>query len=157
MADITGRIQMCKDRLNNLTDLLVPTDYPRPLPARTVEEVQTHVFNVANTLLEDSKLFSVLLAAFAVLLQRYTGDEEFAVGSSSPDNNTLVLSLNVDTLEQFGQVINMVKEVNIKQDINILELGKEKESFLYIYIILEGRTRTMARKFFFYEREKETE
>ncbi|KAI7858805.1 L-aminoadipate-semialdehyde dehydrogenase [Circinella umbellata] len=110
MDEIDRRIQLCRSRLDNLTDLLVPTDYPRPLPARTVEEVQTHTFNVSNTLLDDKTLSSVLLAAFAVLLQRYTGDEEFAVGSSSPDNNTLVLRLRVNPHEQFEDIIRMVKE-----------------------------------------------
>ncbi|KAI9247129.1 L-aminoadipate-semialdehyde dehydrogenase [Phascolomyces articulosus] len=110
MTDIQERLNDWKERLNNLTDLLVPTDYPRPLPARTVEEVQTHTFAVANTLLNGTKSFSVLLAAFAVLLQRYTGDEEFAVGTSSPDNNTLVLRLGVDPAVRFEDIVSVVQE-----------------------------------------------
>ncbi|KAI8136739.1 L-aminoadipate-semialdehyde dehydrogenase [Fennellomyces sp. T-0311] len=105
-----SRLQTWKTHLQNLTDLLVPTDYPRPLPPRTVEEVQTHkfTFNSSNI---DGKPFSVLLAAFSVLLQRYTGDEEFAVGSSSPDNNTLVLRLNVNPSDTFANVVKMVQQV----------------------------------------------
>ena len=83
MVNAADRITLWKSRLHNLTDLQVPTDYPRPLPARTVEEVQT--FDLSEqTLLSLAQFsmipsrptpFSVILAAFSVLLQRYTGDE----------------------------------------------------------------------------------
>ncbi|KAI8085213.1 L-aminoadipate-semialdehyde dehydrogenase [Halteromyces radiatus] len=107
-----------KTRLASLADLQVPTDYPRPLPSRSVEEVQTCELP-ENTLLSILQLsinqkatpYSILLAAFAVLLQRYTGDEEFAVGSSSSSGNPLVLRLSVDPTNPFQRIVEMVQKV----------------------------------------------
>lgn len=111
--------QLWKTRLHNLTDLQVPTDYPRPLPARTVE--QTESFDLSEkTLMGLVQVsmspirptpFSVILAAFSVLLQRYTGDEEFAIGTSSPTGNPLLLRLNVDPTTTFNSVVEMVRKV----------------------------------------------
>ncbi|KAI8369256.1 L-aminoadipate-semialdehyde dehydrogenase [Radiomyces spectabilis] len=119
----TNHIDAWKARLQNLSDLLLPTDYPRPLPPRTVEEVEAFELP-EKTLLSILQLsmakeydgahpspFSILLAAFAVLLQRYTGDEAFAVGSSSPSGNPLALRLDVDPLQSFEQILDMVNQV----------------------------------------------
>lgn len=125
-SSISDRLQQWKARLQNLSDLLVPTDYPRPLPPKTVEDVEGYELS-EKTLLSILQLsisitdakgnhptpFSILLAAFAILLQRYTGDEEFAVGSSSPSNNALVLRLAVNPLDTFEKVLRMVQEVRL--------------------------------------------
>jgi L-aminoadipate-semialdehyde dehydrogenase len=125
MVNASDRLTSWKARLQNLTDLQVPTDYPRPMPARTVEEVQT--FDLSEkTLLSLAQAsmssvrptpFSVILAAFSVLLQRYTGDEEFAIGTSSPSGNPLLLRLNVDPTTSFENVTEMVTKVNIIEKI----------------------------------------
>lgn len=125
-SSTAARLEAWQARLQNLTDLQVPTDYPRPLPSRTVEEVQSYDLSeqtllsilqhsVGQTTSNNDRPtpFSILLAAFAVLLQRYTGDEEFAVGTSSPSNNTLVLRLNVNPQDTFSKVVNMVHQVRI--------------------------------------------
>ncbi|KAI9280255.1 L-aminoadipate-semialdehyde dehydrogenase [Umbelopsis sp. AD052] len=122
-TDYQDRLKVWHARLNNTTDLLVPTDYPRPLPARVVEDVQTLQLS-EQTLLSILQLslgiqlkdghptpFTILLATFAVLLQRYTGDEEFAVGTSSASGNPLVLKLNVDPQQPFNEVVKMVSQV----------------------------------------------
>ncbi|CAO3703787.1 unnamed protein product [Rhizopus stolonifer] len=119
MVNTADNISIWKTRLQNLTDLLLPTDYPRPLPARTVEEVQTFdlpeqtLLSLAQASMDESRPtpFSVILAAFSVLLQRYTGDEEFAVGTSSPSGNPLLLRLNVEPLNTFAKIIEMVTKV----------------------------------------------
>ncbi|CAO3670007.1 unnamed protein product [Umbelopsis vinacea] len=121
-TDYQDRLKVWHSRLNNITDLLVPTDYPRPLPTRVVEDVQT-VHLSEQTLLSILQLslgiqlseghptpFTILLAAFSILLQRYTGDEEFAVGSSSVSGNPLVLKLNVDAQQPFNEVVKMVAQ-----------------------------------------------
>ncbi|CAO3626910.1 unnamed protein product [Mucor hiemalis] len=119
MVNATDHLASWKARLQNLTDLQVPTDYPRPLPARTVEEVQTFdlseqtlmsLVQVSMTSVRPTP-FSVILAAFSILLQRYTGDEEFAIGTSSPSGNPLLLRLNVDPATSFENVIEMVTKV----------------------------------------------
>lgn len=135
----TARLEAWQARLQNLTDLQVPTDYPRPLPSRTVEEVQSYDLSeqtllsilqhsVGQTTPNNDRPtpFSILLAAFAVLLQRYTGDEEFAVGTSSPSNNTLVLRLNVNPQDTFSKVVNMVHQV-------YKQWGMDKGSFFLLY------------------------
>lgn len=122
-TDYQDRLKVWHARLNNTTDLLVPTDYPRPLPARVVEDVQTLELS-EQTLLSILQLslgiqlkdghptpFTILLATFAILLQRYTGDEEFAVGTSSASGNPLVLKLNVDPQQPFNEVVKMVSQV----------------------------------------------
>lgn len=123
-VDYQERLQAWQSRLNNITDLLIPTDYPRPLPARVVEDVQTLQLS-EQTLLSILQLsigipladgshptpFNILLAAFSVLLQRHTGDEEFTVGSSSASGNPLVLKLNVDAQKPFNDIVKMVSEV----------------------------------------------
>ncbi|KAJ2963282.1 hypothetical protein NQZ79_g1633 [Umbelopsis isabellina] len=123
-VDYQERLVAWQSRLNNITDLLIPTDYPRPLPARVVEDVQTLQLS-EQTLLSILQLsigipladgshptpFNILLAAFSVLLQRHTGDEEFTVGSSSASGNPLVLKLNVDAQKPFNDIVKMVSEV----------------------------------------------
>jgi L-aminoadipate-semialdehyde dehydrogenase len=142
MVNATENITLWKSRLQNLTDLQVPTDYPRPLPARTVEEVQS--FDLSEqTLLSLAQFsmipsrptpFSVILAAFSVLLQRYTGDEEFAIGTSSPTGNPLLLRLNIDPASTLSNIIQMVTEVkHLKVNWVIKEIF-----FFFVLICIDG-------------------
>lgn len=120
MVNAADNIALWKARLQNLSDLQVPTDYPRPFPARTVEGVLN--FDLSEqTLLGLAQCsmtpahptpFSVILAAFSILLQRYTGDEEFAVGTSSPSGNPLLLRLNVDPASNLSSILEMITKVN---------------------------------------------
>ncbi|KAG0189644.1 large subunit of alpha-aminoadipate reductase [Apophysomyces sp. BC1034] len=120
-SDCSEYLQQWKSRLHSLSDLLVPTDYPRPLPPKTVENVEAFelseqtLLSVLQLSMASSSIrptaFSILLAAFAVLLQRYTGDEEFAVGSSSPSGNPLPLCLQVNPNSTFSEVVSMVHQV----------------------------------------------
>ncbi|KAI9475652.1 MAG: L-aminoadipate-semialdehyde dehydrogenase [Benjaminiella poitrasii] len=119
MVNAENHIAFWKARLQNMTDLQVPTDYPRPLPPRTVEQVTT--FDLPEQTLMSLVQFSlvpfrptpfhVILAAFSVLLQRYTGDENFAIGSSSPTGNPLVLRLAIDPTQTLNSTIEMVAKV----------------------------------------------
>jgi L-aminoadipate-semialdehyde dehydrogenase len=119
MVNTVDTISIWKSRLQNLTDLLLPTDYPRPLPPRTVEEVlsfdlpEQTLLSLVQASMYDVRPtpFSVILAAFSVLLQRYTGDEEFAIGTSSPTGNPLLLRLHVDPANTFRGIIDMVTKV----------------------------------------------
>ncbi|KAI8997523.1 L-aminoadipate-semialdehyde dehydrogenase [Pilobolus umbonatus] len=117
---LSNNLAIWKSRLQNLTDLLLPTDYPRPLPARTVEEDLSYALS-EQTLMSLAQLtinaptrvppFTIILAAFSILLQRYTGDEEFAIGTSSPTGNPLLLRLQVNPQQTFNQIIEMVQKV----------------------------------------------
>ncbi|OZJ06152.1 hypothetical protein BZG36_01041 [Bifiguratus adelaidae] len=122
--DIDARLRAWKDRLQNRTDLLLPTDYPRPFPMKVVEAVESLTLS-EETLLAVLQLtvgiklkneahptpFTILLSAFAILLQRYSGDEDFTVGSSSSVQNPLVLRLNVTPQQNFVDVVHTVHQV----------------------------------------------
>ncbi|KAI7901205.1 L-aminoadipate-semialdehyde dehydrogenase [Cokeromyces recurvatus] len=119
MVNANDNIPFWKTHLQNLTDLQVPTDYPRSLPPRTVEEVQA--FDLPEQTLMSLVQFSlipvrptpfhIILAAFSVLLQRYTGDEDFPIGTSSPTGNPLILRLNVDPTKSLSNLIDMITKV----------------------------------------------
>ncbi|KAJ3344757.1 hypothetical protein HDU91_000116, partial [Kappamyces sp. JEL0680] len=52
--------------------------------------------------------FSILLAAFSVLLHRYTGEEDISVGSSSRSTNPLVLRMKVASTDTIVDVVKSV-------------------------------------------------
>jgi L-aminoadipate-semialdehyde dehydrogenase len=56
--------------------------------------------------------FHLLLAAFTVLLHRYTGDNDIVIGSSSAAvNEPLILRLSVDPLDPYWAVVKRVQQV----------------------------------------------
>jgi amino acid adenylation domain-containing protein/non-ribosomal peptide synthase protein (TIGR01720 family) len=78
-----------KKRLAGLTPLQLPLDRPRPLEPS--DRGDSHTFNIPPRLAgaikslgrrEGATPFMTLLAAFLVLLHRYTGQEDVAVGSA---------------------------------------------------------------------------
>ncbi|KAI8911192.1 hypothetical protein DFJ77DRAFT_549925 [Powellomyces hirtus] len=126
-------------RLANLTELLLPTDYPRPMPNRIVEAEQVLAIpeHISLAILQLSLAanqhaaspptspnspsgrpaaaaalsvspFTILLAAFAVLLHKYTGEEDITVGSSSQSSNPLVLRFPVTSASSVQTVIQTV-------------------------------------------------
>ncbi|CAG8442262.1 2035_t:CDS:10 [Ambispora gerdemannii] len=142
------RLARWKKRLQNLTEIQLPTDYPRPLPLQVVEAVQTlhlpeatayavlqlsislsfssnHTKNqneIPNNNDTDKNKniaapkrhpspFTILLAAFAVLLYRYTGDEDITVGSSSDSRNPLVLRLAINPADTFANIVQRVEQI----------------------------------------------
>ncbi|KAJ2011326.1 large subunit of alpha-aminoadipate reductase, partial [Coemansia sp. S85] len=58
--------------------------------------------------------FTVLLAAFSVLLHRYTAEEDIVVGSSSESLNPLVLRLAVRAEDSFLDVLQMAQRVSME-------------------------------------------
>ncbi|CAG8449470.1 7430_t:CDS:10 [Acaulospora colombiana] len=143
---INKRLDRWKIRLQNLTEIQLPTDYPRPLPPRVVEAVKilnlpesaalavlqlslafpsdtipvhptkSSTFNITTSpenqsFCEHPSPFTILLAAFTLLLYRYTSDEDITVGSSSDTRNPLVLRVNVSPTDTFEQVVQKVQQV----------------------------------------------
>ncbi|KAI9362960.1 hypothetical protein DFJ73DRAFT_811755 [Zopfochytrium polystomum] len=121
---LTERLESARKRLSNLTDLILPTDYPRPIPATTVEaELKRSLSDKsslailqllasassptgsASSTSSSASPFDVLLAAFSVLLHKYTGEDDICVGSSSSSTNPLVLRLNVTDEAPFSKVV----------------------------------------------------
>ncbi|EJD05378.1 large subunit of L-aminoadipate-semialdehyde dehydrogenase [Fomitiporia mediterranea MF3/22] len=130
-----ARLQRVLSRLRNLPAIALPTDYPRPSgTSKVVEAVQTVELSeqVSLSLLklalyeEDSEkdddddlalknrpsLFQLLLAAFTVLLHRYTGDTDIVIASSSASaSDPLLLRLSVDPTDPFWAIVRRVQQV----------------------------------------------
>ena len=117
-------------RLADLTELMLPTDYPRPVPIRTVEAelvvdiseptamaiMQLSIAAQANnphSLDEMVSPFTILLAAFSVLLHRYTGEQDITIGSSSSTSNPLVLRTAIQDSDSFVHVMAAVQQVSL--------------------------------------------
>ena len=114
-----------QQRLASLTELILPTDYPRPIPQRVVEADQMLEISEATSLAimrlslaikppgsaVSVSPFSILLAAFVVLLHKYTGEEDVVVGSSSRSSNPLVLRMPITNEDTFEQVVQTVLKV----------------------------------------------
>ncbi|KAI9205250.1 uncharacterized protein BJ171DRAFT_615822 [Polychytrium aggregatum] len=122
-------IERWRSRLSSLTELILPTDYPRPIPQRVVdaeqildlpESTSLAVLQLSLSLMKvsagagngaaSSTPFDILLAAFAILLHRYTGEEDITIGSSSLSSNPLVLRMNVADSDSMVEVIRKIIE-----------------------------------------------
>ena len=80
--------------------------------------------------------FTLLLSAFAVLLHKFTGEEDITVGSSSLTSNPLVLRLRISDKMTFEEVVRGVHEVFF--DFTFL-FGI---SFWYLIVDMDISTRT---------------
>ncbi|KAJ1919408.1 large subunit of alpha-aminoadipate reductase [Mycoemilia scoparia] len=127
-AVIQARLAKWRKHLQSPTELQLPTDYPRPIPLKVVEGLHEFVLPDPSGLAvlqlsltsqqvgsdgdaSPTSPFTVLLAAFVVLLHRYTAEEDIVVGSSSESSNPLVLRINVKPTDTFLDVLNTVREV----------------------------------------------
>ncbi|APR75501.1 Malonyl CoA-acyl carrier protein transacylase [Minicystis rosea] len=120
-----------RDRLAGAPALDLPTDRPRPPVQSTRGALATTVLSPALThgLVELSRregatLFMTLLAAFDVLLQRYTGQDDIVVGTPIAGRNrpeiepvfgffvnALVLRTQLDEAMSFRDLVARVREV----------------------------------------------
>jgi L-aminoadipate-semialdehyde dehydrogenase len=122
-------------RLQSLPSLSLPTDYPRPSGTKKLVEAaqliplteSTCVSLLKLALYEDDdslddqneetatkrpSAFHLLLAAFVVLLHRYTGDHDLVIGSSSATvRDPLVLRLGVDPADPYWAIVRRVQQV----------------------------------------------
>ncbi|KAJ2058575.1 large subunit of alpha-aminoadipate reductase [Coemansia sp. S146] len=128
LAEVSSRVSRWQDRLRSPTELQLPTDYPRPIPLKVVEAMETFELSPASSLSvlqlslylqqhatdNTASPFTVLLAAFSVLLHRYTAEEDIVVGSSSESLNPLVLRLAVKAEDSFLDVLQMAQRVSME-------------------------------------------
>ncbi|THH01178.1 hypothetical protein EW026_g1467 [Hermanssonia centrifuga] len=129
------RLERVLSRLQNLPEISLPTDYPRPLGANKLVEAAVTADLSEQTCLGLLKLalynessseddeeqagdndtpsaFHLLLAAFSVLLHRYTGDTDLVIGSSSASaRDPLVLRISVDPSDPFWAVVRKVQQL----------------------------------------------
>lgn len=133
MAD--ERLARVVARLQSLPSISLPTDYPRPSGSNKLVEAahlaelseQTCLSLLKLTLYDEDEGndddeadasskrpsgFHLLLAAFTVLLHRYTGDTDLVIGSSSAyARDPLILRLPVDPKDPFWAVVRRVQQV----------------------------------------------
>ena len=120
-----------RKQLSNLQMLKLPLDHSRPpvqsfRGARQTIRIQLPVSQALKDLgrSEDATIFMVLLAAFAVLLSRYSGQNDVAVGTPVAGRrrtelesliglfiNTLVLRVDTTDCGSFRSLIRQAKEV----------------------------------------------
>ncbi|UZJ52385.1 hypothetical protein CBS101457_001705 [Exobasidium rhododendri] len=79
--------------------------------------------------------FHLLLAAFATILHRYTGDTDIIIGSSSPlTGEPLILRIPIEAVDPFWQVVRKIQQVEkeaaedfLPYDEIVEQLEKKKE------------------------------
>ena len=138
-----------KQKLNDLPALVLPTDRPRSvLPqqqgARQAMTIPSMLSSrlAASSQQEGTTLFMTLLAAFQILLQRYSGQEDFAIGTPIANRtrvetegliglfvNTLVLRADVKGDPPFRELLQRVRQTTLEayahQDVPFERLVEE--------------------------------
>ena len=127
-----------KERLKDLSVLNLPTDRPRQprqsfRGARVTIELPDELTSAVNEMSHRFAVtpFMILLAAFQVLLYRYTGQEDVVVGSPTANRrrpevegligffvNTLVLRADLSGKPSFTEFLSHVRDVCVGADAN---------------------------------------
>ncbi|KAI0938556.1 putative NRPS-like protein biosynthetic cluster [Taiwanofungus camphoratus] len=143
-------------RLQNLPSISLPTDYPRPAGGNRLVEaafsadlseqtclglLKLALYNESEDGEDDENVgnetpsaFHLLLAAFSVLLHRYTGDTDLVIGSSSASaRDPLILRISVNPDDPFWAVVRKVQQVEQEAEADALPyetimraLGRDK-------------------------------
>ncbi len=128
--EMVPQMEYWKERLRGLTELELPTDHPRPAVKRWRGDIVSRLLPVELTKrLEafaqenDATLFHVFLAAFKILLHRYTGANDIAIGSPVAGRNraelepligtfinTLILRTDFSDDPDFYHVLRQVRD-----------------------------------------------
>lgn len=117
-ADVDSQLAYWKSQLTDLSPLRLPCDFPRPATPSFKGAAQRFTIDAttADRLRHLSKqcgatLYMTLLAAFSILLQRYSRQDDFAVGSPIAHRNHL------DTENLIGFFVNtIVMRCNMRND-----------------------------------------
>ncbi|NEO42625.1 MAG: amino acid adenylation domain-containing protein [Moorea sp. SIOASIH] len=138
-----------KQKLQDLPQLQLPTDHPRPavetfngagIPINIPAAVTSKVKQLTQK--QGTTLFMTLLAVFKVLLSRYSGQESIAVGTPIANRNrseiegligffvnSLVMYTDLGGFPSFTEVLNRVKQTALEayghQDIPFEKLVEE--------------------------------
>eukprot|EP00833_Pecoramyces_ruminatium_P004102 jgi/Orpsp1_1/1178134/evm.model.c7180000064179.1 len=122
MADHEAKLNYWKKALSNLTDIQLPTDYARSLPLKIIENTKSIALpeNVSYAIYQLStnpvtkkfqgSPFSILLAAFSVLIHKYVNEEDITVGSSSHSCNPLVLRFQITDEDTLDSIIEKIEK-----------------------------------------------
>lgn len=138
-AVLEERLERWKTRLNALTELQLPTDYPRRIHPHShihvveaektfamPEDLCTRLKQLASDMSREIEMspvtpFTLVLSAFVILVHRYCGEDDIVVGSTS-GVNPRVLRLAVSGALTFADVVRHVKEVgSLKSELFLVE------------------------------------
>ncbi|OLT58219.1 non-ribosomal peptide synthetase [Moorena bouillonii] len=146
---LESQLNYWKEKLQDLPQLQLPTDHPRPavqtfngggIPINIPAAVTSKVKQLSQK--QGTTLFMTLLAVFKVLLSRYSGQESIAVGSPIANRNrreiegligffvnSLVMYTELGGNPSFTEVLNRVKQTALEayghQDIPFEKLVEE--------------------------------
>jgi len=164
-----------RQQLAGMEPLELPLDHPRPAlqsqrGARVVGHLTTELSQQLKRVSqrEGVTLFMLLLAAFQVLLARYAGQEDIAVGTPIANRNreeiegliglfvnTLVLRTDLSGNPQFREVLRRVREMALQayahQDVpfekvvEVLQLERDlsRTPLFQVMFILQQEPRTL--------------
>ncbi|MEO6230171.1 MAG: non-ribosomal peptide synthase/polyketide synthase [Ferruginibacter sp.] len=132
-ALLEKEVNYWKAKLDSVATLQLPTDFNRPLiqgsrgamqPFRIDTQLTGQLSNLSKS--ENTTLFMTLLAAFKVLLYRYSGQEDISVGTPIANRtqeetesligffiNTLALRDNVVGGDSFTALLQQVKQTTL--------------------------------------------
>src|SRR5215204_760223 len=131
---LDDKIRYWKNKLDEAATLQLPTDFPRPAIQNT--RGANAEFFIEKALAEELQklakqhgvtLFMTLLAAFKILLHRYSGQDDICVGTSMASReqqeledligffvNTLTLRSNVDSRASFTELLEQVRTTTLQ-------------------------------------------
>ena len=128
------KLNYWKQKLNEVSPLQLPTDHPRPpLQSRIGVMIELDIDKQLTGLLQDlsnkqgATLFMTLMAAFNVLLHRYSGQQDICVGTPSAGRqqeqlenligffiNTLAIRNEVNSNEPFTELLKRVRQTTLE-------------------------------------------
>lgn len=132
-ASLANKLERWKTRLNDVPAIALPTDYARPSPEKTVDGRATRALDPSTSLsllrlslfeqesengadspasaaADRPSPFQLLLAAFIVLLHRYTADSDLVLATSSPSSvDPLLLRVKLDPKDSFWALVRQVQ------------------------------------------------
>lgn len=120
---LDARLERWAERLKSLTTpaLTAVADYPKPPESRVVEAVHSITlpeptrFSLLQLAITDgsnhASPFTILLAAFAILAFRITGDEDISLATSAENKEPYVLRLPITGQTTFISVLEAVQKV----------------------------------------------
>ncbi|OUM63426.1 hypothetical protein PIROE2DRAFT_20668 [Piromyces sp. E2] len=141
MTDYETKLNFWKKNLSNLTDIQLPTDYARSLPLKIVEstksislseKVSYAIYQLSTnptTKQFQGSPFTILLAAFAVLIHKYVNEEDITIGSSSHSCNPLVLRFQITDDDTLDSIIEKIEKVEQEAEANEIKFSDIVEAF----------------------------
>ncbi len=131
---LESQLQYWKEKLTGIIPLGLPLDFPRPSIQSTTgadlqfelkKELRSPIMAICKE--KGVTPFMLLLAVFKVLMYRYSGQKDFAVGTSIANRthtelegligffvNTLTIRSNLENNPTFDEVLKQVKETTIE-------------------------------------------